>query len=98
MEINVTSCRFFMSVFSKTPRSHRLYLGVGLGFNGSTLEQRAWGTSRVGSLAYFSTYSTIRVPFTSRLRITVEMPPCVTFPLPSRTPMVQNDRVIVKQW
>lgn len=70
---------------------------MGLGFNGSTLEQRAWGTSRVGSLAYYSTYSTIRVPFTSRLRITVEMPPCVTFLLSSLKPivgMVQNDRIM----
>ena len=53
---------------------YKLYMGVGLGFNGSSLVNRSWGTRRIGSLAAYSTYSTIRVPFSRGLRITVEMP------------------------
>lgn len=49
-------------------------MGVGLGFNGSSLVNQSWGTARVGSLAAYSTYSTVRVPFSHSIKITAEMP------------------------
>lgn len=71
---NDTRIRYYIDGEHTASIDYSLYMGVGLGFNGSSLVNRSWGTARVGSLAAYSTYSTIRVPFTRSIRITAEMP------------------------
>lgn len=71
---NDTRIRYYVDGERSASIDYKLYMGVGLGFNGSSLVNRSWGTARVGSLAAYSTYSTIRVPFSRSIRVTAEMP------------------------
>ena len=71
---NDTRIRMYIDGERSASLDYSLYMGVGLGFNGSSLVNRSWGTARIGSLAAYSTYSTVRVPFSRSIRITVEMP------------------------
>jgi hypothetical protein len=71
---NDTRIRYYIDGEQRASIDYRLYMGVGLGFNGSSLVNRSWGTARVGSLAAYSTYSTIRVPFSRSIRVTAELP------------------------
>lgn len=71
---NDTRIRYYIDGEELASIDYRLYMGVGLGFNGSSLVNRSWGTARVGSLAAYSTYSTVRVPFSRSIRVTAELP------------------------
>ena len=50
---NDTRIRYYIDGEASASIDYRLYLGVGLGFNGSSLVDQSWGTSRIGSLSKY---------------------------------------------
>ena len=84
--LNLTRMRFYVDGEENAAIDFKLYaaLGEGFGEGSDTMNDDSqpgykmpWGNRRIGSAAHNSVYSTIRIPFGSRIRVTATLPPGV---------------------